>query len=102
MPLSCVKLAIDFKSFIFWPSLSDCLNISLRSICHVLIFTFCPCRYRQIGNAVALPVARALGYALGMASLKLVGDDPLLILPPKFSFSTIVQLPPSSSSEVDG
>ncbi|XXG78106.1 hypothetical protein AAC387_Pa08g2120 [Persea americana] len=59
-------------------------------------------RYRQIGNAVALPVARALGYALGMASLKLVGDDPLLILPPKFSFSTIVQLPPSSSSEVDG
>ncbi|RWR86840.1 DNA cytosine-5-methyltransferase CMT2-like protein isoform X1 [Cinnamomum micranthum f. kanehirae] len=59
-------------------------------------------RYRQIGNAVALPVARALGYALGMAWLKLAGDDPLVILPPKFSFSTIVQLPPSSSSEVDG
>ena len=27
-------------------------------------------RYRQIGNAVALPVAKALGYSLGLAMRK--------------------------------
>lgn len=64
-------------------------------------FTFYTCRYRQIGNAVAVPVARALGYAMGMAFLNLGGDEPLLILPPKFFFSTTVQRLPSSSSEVD-
>ncbi|CAI9762558.1 unnamed protein product [Fraxinus pennsylvanica] len=44
-------------------------------------------KYCQIGNAVSVPVARALGYALGMASTrKFSGDEPLVILPPKFSF----------------
>ncbi|KAL2551141.1 DNA (cytosine-5)-methyltransferase CMT2 [Forsythia ovata] len=43
-------------------------------------------KYCQIGNAVSVPVARALGYALGMASRKVSGDEPLMILPPKFSF----------------
>lgn len=43
-------------------------------------------RYCQVGNAVAVPVARALGYALGMASRKLSGDEPLMTLPPKFTF----------------
>ncbi|KAK4490834.1 hypothetical protein RD792_001549 [Penstemon davidsonii] len=42
-------------------------------------------RYRQIGNAVSIPVARALGYALGMAYQKVIGDEPLMMLPPKFS-----------------
>lgn len=42
-------------------------------------------RYCQVGNAVAVPVARALGYALGMASRKLGGDGPVMTLPPKFS-----------------
>ncbi|KAI3468563.1 hypothetical protein Pfo_025226 [Paulownia fortunei] len=42
-------------------------------------------RYCQIGNAVSLPVARALGYALGMAYQKVIGDEPLMTLPPKFS-----------------
>ncbi|KAH6760891.1 chromomethylase 2 [Perilla frutescens var. frutescens] len=41
-------------------------------------------RYCQIGNAVSIPVARALGYALGMAYRKAVGDGPLMTLPPKF------------------
>uniref|UniRef100_A0A0D9WE21 DNA (cytosine-5-)-methyltransferase n=1 Tax=Leersia perrieri TaxID=77586 RepID=A0A0D9WE21_9ORYZ len=44
-------------------------------------------RYRQIGNAVAIPVGRALGYALAMAYLKKAGDDPLMVLPPNFAFS---------------
>jgi len=44
-------------------------------------------RYRQIGNAVAVPVGRALGYALAMAILNKTGDDPLMVLPPKFAFS---------------
>ncbi|KAH7835368.1 hypothetical protein Vadar_025504 [Vaccinium darrowii] len=43
-------------------------------------------RYRQVGNAVAVPVARALGYAMGMASQKLSGNEPLMTLPPKFAF----------------
>lgn len=42
-------------------------------------------RYCQIGNAVSIPVARALGYALGMAYRKVIGDEPLMRLPPKFS-----------------
>ncbi|KAK4435532.1 DNA (cytosine-5)-methyltransferase CMT2 [Sesamum alatum] len=42
-------------------------------------------RYCQIGNAVSVPVARALGYALGMAYRKVIGDEPLMMLPPKFS-----------------
>ncbi|KAJ4952365.1 hypothetical protein NE237_029197 [Protea cynaroides] len=58
-------------------------------------------RYCQIGNAVAVPVSKALGYALGMASLKLTGDEPRMILPPKFSHSTTLQLVQSSSSEVE-
>ncbi|KAK8639939.1 hypothetical protein V6N13_138305 [Hibiscus sabdariffa] len=54
-------------------------------------------RYCQIGNAVAVPVARALGYAMGMASQKLSGNEPLMILPPKFSLSTNIQLAKSLS-----
>ncbi|XP_028105482.1 DNA (cytosine-5)-methyltransferase CMT2-like isoform X1 [Camellia sinensis] len=42
-------------------------------------------RYRQVGNAVAVPVARALGYALGMAFRKRGGNEPLMTLPPKFA-----------------
>ncbi|WCJ29036.1 DNA (cytosine-5)-methyltransferase CMT2 [Euphorbia peplus] len=49
-------------------------------------------RYRQIGNAVAVPVGRALGYALGMAFQKLSGDEPLIKLPPKFSYSSNLEL----------
>lgn len=43
-------------------------------------------RYCQVGNAVAVSVSRALGYALGMAFQKLGGDGPLLKLPPKFPY----------------
>ncbi|XP_015575099.1 DNA (cytosine-5)-methyltransferase CMT2 isoform X2 [Ricinus communis] len=58
-------------------------------------------RYRQIGNAVAVPVGRALGYALGMAFLKLSGDGPLMTLPPKFSHSTNLQLAKSLFQKTD-
>nr|GMD78186.1 DNA (cytosine-5)-methyltransferase CMT2 [Ipomoea batatas] len=43
-------------------------------------------RYCQLGNAVAIPVGRALGYALGIAFQRLSGDEPLMKLPPKFAF----------------
>ncbi|CAN0872677.1 DNA (cytosine-5)-methyltransferase CMT2 [Linum grandiflorum] len=49
-------------------------------------------RYRQIGNAVAVPVGRALGYAMGMAALGVSDDKPLITLPKKFSHSTNLQL----------
>jgi DNA (cytosine-5)-methyltransferase 1 len=44
------------------------------------------CRYMQVGNAVAVPVARALGYSLGLAYLgKHDGSsDPLFKLPANF------------------
>lgn len=42
-------------------------------------------RYIQVGNTVAVPVARALGYALGQAFQGFsVGNDPLLALPEGF------------------
>ncbi|GAB4858193.1 hypothetical protein Ancab_009590 [Ancistrocladus abbreviatus] len=54
-------------------------------------------RYCQLGNAVAIPVGRALGYVLGMAVQKLTGDSPLMTLPPKFSHTTTIELLQSSS-----
>ncbi|XP_024173771.1 DNA (cytosine-5)-methyltransferase CMT2 isoform X1 [Rosa chinensis] len=55
-------------------------------------------RYCQVGNAVAIPVARALGYALGLAVNKSNGNEPLLTLPQNFSHSNYFQfteiLPP--------
>ncbi|CAN6301652.1 unnamed protein product [Urochloa humidicola] len=42
-------------------------------------------KYMQVGNAVAVPVARALGYSLGMAYTgRLDGDGPLVKLPKSF------------------
>ncbi|PWA80759.1 bromo adjacent homology (BAH) domain protein [Artemisia annua] len=49
-------------------------------------------RYRQVGNAVAVPVGRALGYTLGMALQKMSGEEPLVTLPPKFAHSTTIDL----------
>ncbi|GMJ12548.1 chromomethylase 2 [Hibiscus trionum] len=58
-------------------------------------------RYCQIGNAVAVPVARALGYTMGMAYQKHSGNEPLMILPPKFPLSTNMQLAKSFSQNTD-
>ncbi|XP_054820635.1 DNA (cytosine-5)-methyltransferase CMT3 isoform X1 [Prosopis cineraria] len=41
-------------------------------------------RYIQVGNAVAVPVARALGFALGLAFQGSAGDDALFKLPDKY------------------
>ncbi|XP_074310562.1 DNA (cytosine-5)-methyltransferase CMT3-like [Silene latifolia] len=41
-------------------------------------------RYIQVGNAVAVPVARALGYSLALASQGLIDDQPLMVLPVGF------------------
>lgn len=51
-------------------------------------------RYCQVGNAVAVPVARAIGYAMGVAwRRRPVGlDEPLMVLPPKFSHTTNSQI----------
>jgi len=42
------------------------------------------CRYIQVGNAVAVPVGVALGYAFGMASQGLTDDEPVIKLPFKY------------------
>lgn len=43
-------------------------------------------RYIQVGNAVAVPVARALGYCLGQAFLgESDGNHPLYELPASFT-----------------
>ncbi|XP_020242054.1 DNA (cytosine-5)-methyltransferase CMT2-like [Asparagus officinalis] len=55
-------------------------------------------RYRQIGNAVAVSVSKALGYSLGLALLNQSGDGPLMTLPPKFSHSYKLHDPNNSSS----
>lgn len=38
----------------------------------------------QVGNAVAVPVGRALGYGLGRALQKITSDSPLFSLPSNF------------------
>lgn len=57
-------------------------------------------RYIQVGNAVAVPVARALGYALGSAFQGSSGiNEAVFRLPPKFP--NISEVCPSSASEDD-
>ncbi|KAF5447968.1 hypothetical protein F2P56_033477 [Juglans regia] len=57
-------------------------------------------RYIQVGNAVAVPVARALGYALGLACRSSgTVDEPLFTLPPKFP--NILERYSSAASEDD-
>ncbi|KAJ0989886.1 hypothetical protein J5N97_008242 [Dioscorea zingiberensis] len=58
-------------------------------------------RYRQVGNAVAFPVARALGYALALSWLKQSGVEPLMTLPPKFSYLHTLQPLGEVSPEVE-
>lgn len=43
-----------------------------------------------MGNAVAVPVARALGYALGLAYQGLSDGKPTLSLPPGFPYASLV------------
>ncbi|KAI3878506.1 hypothetical protein MKX03_023956 [Papaver bracteatum] len=44
-------------------------------------------KYIQVGNAVAIPVAKALGYALSLAVRGLCDDEPLIVLPDNFTFA---------------
>ncbi|KAK6141287.1 hypothetical protein DH2020_024971 [Rehmannia glutinosa] len=50
-------------------------------------------RYIQVGNAVAVPVARALGYSLALALRGLSGDGPLLTLPEDYPMMQDVPSP---------
>ncbi|XP_024030561.1 DNA (cytosine-5)-methyltransferase CMT3 isoform X2 [Morus notabilis] len=56
-------------------------------------------RHRQVGNAVPVNVARALGYALGLAARKLSSNEPLLTLPNEFSLSNFSQLANNNVSQ---
>ena len=44
-------------------------------------------RYIQVGNAVAVPVGRALGYSLGLAMRQVPSSKPVMVLPNKFPLS---------------
>jgi DNA (cytosine-5)-methyltransferase 1 len=62
-------------------------------------------RYIQVGNAVAVPVARALDYCLGQAYLgESEGSHPLYQLPPSFTdlAQTAVQARASSVGTAAG
>ncbi|KAK4478115.1 hypothetical protein RD792_017393 [Penstemon davidsonii] len=50
-------------------------------------------RYIQVGNAVAVPVARALGFSLAMALKGVSGDGPLLTLPENYPLARDVSSP---------
>ncbi|KAJ7944080.1 Cytosine-specific methyltransferase [Quillaja saponaria] len=54
-------------------------------------------RYMQVGNAVAVPVALALGYTFGLACQGLSDDKPLTVLPFKFP-SCLVESSSADSS----
>ena len=56
-------------------------------------------RYIQVGNAVAVPVSRALGYTLGLAYQGRTNNEPLFKLPPKFP--DFLERLSSTSSEND-
>ncbi|KAF5193551.1 Cytosine-specific methyltransferase [Thalictrum thalictroides] len=58
-------------------------------------------RYIQVGNAVAVPVARALGFVLGMAHKGLCSDQPLFTLPAKFSRFTAERSPSVEREDSD-
>ncbi|PWA63751.1 Bromo adjacent homology (BAH) domain-containing protein [Artemisia annua] len=54
---------------------------------YVKMFFSCfnmPIKYMQIGNAVAIPVARALGYSLAMSCKCTASEEPVFSLPKKF------------------
>ncbi|XVF11311.1 hypothetical protein REPUB_Repub08aG0016200 [Reevesia pubescens] len=55
-------------------------------------------RYIQVGNAVAVPVSRALGYALALAYRGVSSDEPLLKLPPGFP-NTMARISSESSQD---
>ncbi|CAK9154224.1 unnamed protein product [Ilex paraguariensis] len=55
-------------------------------------------RYIQVGNAVAVPVARALGYGLASALRGTCGEDPLFTLPAGYPKN---MNPPSPASDED-
>ena len=49
----------------------------------------------QVGNTVAAPVARVLGYSLGLAYQGVAADGPLYTLPEKF---LLIRKPASAAS----
>lgn len=72
------------------------MSQSLRAWIMILFCWFC-IRYVQVGNAVAVPVARALGYGLSLAIQGSATHEPLFTLPQKFP--NILERLASASSE---
>lgn len=70
-------------------------SLLLRGLLLILFLLYC-LRYIQVGNAVAVPVAKALGCALSMAFQGSVGGDPTFTLPRKFK-SALEQVSSESS-----
>ena len=63
----------------------NCVGIIDNKLLILSLFLGYCFRYIQVGNAVAVPVARALGYALGSAFQGSSGvNEPVFRLPPKF------------------
>ncbi|KAL6000884.1 hypothetical protein ACLOJK_006611 [Asimina triloba] len=58
-------------------------------------------RYIQVGNAVAVPVARGLGYSLGCAFRRTGNDEPLMLLPPKFPHCFVKAPESAAKSETE-
>lgn len=73
-----------------------CFSGFIPCMFHLHQMLYCYFRYIQVGNAVAVPVARALGYSLALALKGLSGDEPVLKLP--INFPKIVEVPAEVSS----
>ncbi|CAD6202792.1 unnamed protein product [Miscanthus lutarioriparius] len=87
---------IPLKKIILYPSQARVLtireNARLQSFPdYYRLFGPIKQKYMQVGNAVAVPVARALGCSLGMAYMgRLDGDGPLFKLPKSFTRTPVV------------
>lgn len=94
-----------------WPSenikvLLSCVILQLVTIDQSLAygvvsqqFYLTSFRYIQVGNAVAVPVSRALGYALGLTMQGSTTNEPLFTLPRGFP-NILDQVAPVSSEDV--
>lgn len=71
----------------------------LASSCNSLFCSFLFLRYKQVGNAVAVPVSLALGYTFGRACQGVADDEPLTTLP--FSFPNCLVQQPFEQNELD-
>ena len=78
--------------------LGSALDVSptVNPNCSAFLLILCWCRYMQVGNAVAVPVATALGYALGQSFLQKVAvQEETLELPREFPYCLTLPTAPN-------